>query len=428
MANDLTDLDRLAERTLPEFAPCFHGGAFFDAIGTEFADLSLRHEIINADVLDAWFPPAPAVLKAVRDDLAWLLRTSPPASADGLVRTIAQTRGLPPNCILPGAGSSDLIFLAFRQWLTPASRVLLLDPTYGEYAHVLEQVIGCQVERFALQREEAYAVDLERLGRSLEDSFDLLVLVNPNNPTGSCLPRSGLEAFLRRVPARTRVWLDEAYLDYVGPEESVESFAANSPNVVVCKSMSKVYALSGARAAYLCAAPDVVAELRSITPPWAVSLLAQIAAVKALQNPAYYAARYDETHHLRKWLEAELAQLPGWDILPGCANFVLCHLPEDGPDAATVMLPQARIISSRCRADGTAIGESCVAYCCQRAADAAAYARYTHRIRPLLILPIALVNPGQFRRNNRAFYESWRHFEFGQHSAGYGSNQSLGSH
>jgi histidinol-phosphate/aromatic aminotransferase/cobyric acid decarboxylase-like protein len=117
----------------------------------------------------------------------------------------------------------------------------------------------------------------------------------------------------------------------------MENLAANSRNVMVCKSMSKVYALSGARAAYLCAAPEQVAELRSLTPPWAVSLPAQIAAVKALQEPAYYAGRYAQTHLLRLRLEQELALFPGWEIIPGTANFALCHLPENGPDAATVV-------------------------------------------------------------------------------------------
>jgi histidinol-phosphate/aromatic aminotransferase/cobyric acid decarboxylase-like protein len=344
MTNTTIDIVLPSEPQPRAHAPCFHGGAFFEAIGPDFDHLSRRHEIINADVLDAWFPPSPRVLRALRDDLGWLLRTSPPASAAGLVSTIARARDLPEECVLPAGGSSDLIFLALREWLTPASRVLLLDPTYGEYAHVLERVIGCQVERFILRRDEAYAVNLELLAHRLAEPFDLVILVNPNNPTGRHVPRHDLESLLRCIPTETRVWIDEAYLDYVGAAESLENFAAHSRHVVVCKSMSKVYALSGARAAYLCASPDVVAELRAVTPPWAVSLPGQVAAVRALQDPEYYAARYAETRRLRERLEADLAAFPGWEIVPGCANFVLCHLPEDGPEAAK--------IAQRCRSRG----------------------------------------------------------------------------
>ena len=170
-----------------------------------------------------------------------------------------------------------------------------------------------------------------------------MVLVNPNSPTGRHVPREELIAVLRHAPPATRIWVDETYVEYAGPDQSLETFAAASENVIVCKSMSKVYALSGVRAAYLCAGPHQLEPLRPITPPWAVSLPAQVAAVKALQDPAYYAARYEETHRLRGQLIESLRPL-GLEIVPSVANFLLCHLPAGGPDAATVV--------SRCREHG----------------------------------------------------------------------------
>lgn len=325
-------------------AACFHGGAFFEAIGAEFDRLERRHRIINADVLDAWFAPSPNVIAALQEDLPWLLRTSPPTGCEGMVAAIARARGVQPENILPGAGSSDLIFLALRHWLTPSSRVLILDPTYGEYAHVLEHVVRCRVDRLNLARENNYQVDLGQLERLAMRGYDLIVLVNPNSPTGQHIPRVQLENILRKVPRSTRVWVDETYIEYAGKNESLEGFAAGSPNVVVCKSMSKVYALSGARAAYLCGGAAMIEDLRAINPPWAVSLLAQVAAVAALQDPNYHAARYAETHRLRNELAERLSMLTGWEVLPGIANFLLCHLPEDGPDAATIV--------KRCRTRG----------------------------------------------------------------------------
>src|SRR3954467_12260685 len=87
-------------------AHCFHGGSFFQEVGDTFAPLQKRHSVINADVLDAWFPPAPAVLSALQEHLPWLLRTSPPTSCDGLIKTIATARGVAPVNIVPAAGSS----------------------------------------------------------------------------------------------------------------------------------------------------------------------------------------------------------------------------------------------------------------------------------------------------------------------------------
>jgi len=230
-----------------------------------------------------------------------------------------------------------LIYLTLRAWLNRDSRVLILDPTYGEYAHVLESVLQCQVDRFPLNREENYRVDLEKLTWAVAGGYDVIVLVNPNSPTGQHIPRAELTRLLRRVPTPTRVWLDETYVDYAGSEQSLESFAAASRNVVVCKSMSKVYALSGVRAAYLCGPAEIISELRRHVPPWAVSLPAQVAAVAALSEPEYYLARWQETHRLRYHLRGELSKLPDWEIVPGCANFLLCHLPETGLSAAELV-------------------------------------------------------------------------------------------
>jgi histidinol-phosphate/aromatic aminotransferase/cobyric acid decarboxylase-like protein len=315
---------------------CYHGGAFFEAIGDEFDELSRKDDVINADVLDAWFDPAPSVLEAVAAHLPWTLKTSPPTGCEGMRRMLARARGVREENILPGAGSSDLIFLGLRHWLRPESRVLILDPMYGEYAHVLERVVGCRVDRLTLARAKNYSVECEQLATALERGYDWVMLVNPNSPTGQHVPRHHLESLLDAAPGTTRFWIDETYVEYAGPAQSLEQFAAASTNVVICKSMSKVYALSGARCAYLCGPAYLMDELRTISPPWAVSLPGQIAACEALRSVSYYRDRWNETHALREELSRDLRTL-GWDVLPACANFVLCHLPVSQPEASVVV-------------------------------------------------------------------------------------------
>jgi histidinol-phosphate/aromatic aminotransferase/cobyric acid decarboxylase-like protein/GNAT superfamily N-acetyltransferase len=326
------------------FAPrpdgCEHGGASFTALGTDFRTLGRRHDIVMADVLDAWFPPAPGIRAALTDDPAWVARTSPPSGAEGLAAEIAAARELPPDALAVGAGSSDLIFRAFGRRLTPGSRVLLTDPCYGEYAHVTERVIGCRVDRFPLCREDGWRIDPDRLSAAARSGrYDLVVVVNPNNPTGRHAPASGLRALIEAAPDRTHWWIDEAYLGYVGLDESLAGLAATDPRVTVCTSLSKMYALSGLRAAYAVAEPSTTAaELRRWTPPWPVGLPAQMAAVAALRDPEYYRDRWLATHALRGRLAADLAgAVRDVTVEESVANFLNLTLPPGGPSAARLV-------------------------------------------------------------------------------------------
>ena len=319
-------------------ADCYHGGAFFEAIGTEFDNLKRRNTIINADVLDAWFDPSPKILKELKSHLHWICKTSPPTDCSGMAKSIAKARGVKEENILPGAGSSDLIFLAFLEWLTASSRVLILDPTYGEYAHVLQNIIRCQVDHIDLLKENNYALDTDILVSKSKENYDLIVLVNPNSPTGQHIVRTKLETVLNQIPQSTRVWVDETYVEYTGNNQSLEKFAVKNRNIIICKSMSKVYALSGLRSAYLCASPYQLEKLKSKSPPWAVSLPAQIAAVIALKDEDYYNKCYEQTHVLREEFSLELSKIKSIEVVQSVANFLLCHLPENGPNAKTVVL------------------------------------------------------------------------------------------
>jgi histidinol-phosphate/aromatic aminotransferase/cobyric acid decarboxylase-like protein len=322
---------------------CYHGGDFFDAIGEEFETLDLRYEVINADVLDAWFDPAPNVIKALSSSLPWILKTSPPTGNEGMCRMLARSRGVLNSNIVAGAGSSDLIFLGLRHWIKSDSRVLILDPMYGEYAHVLEKVVKCKVDRLTLSRETNYKVQMEELSDCIQRAYDWVILVNPNSPTGQYIPKEELEILLKFAPEKTNFWIDETYLEYVAQAESLEQYSSASKNVIICKSLSKIFALSGARCAYLCGPSHHMDELRLISPPWAVSLPGQIAVCEALRNLDYYHERWAETCKLREELALGLSRL-GWEVLPGCANFLLCHLPSDQIEAS--------VFISACRRHG----------------------------------------------------------------------------
>ena len=312
-----------------------HGGASFDEVGVDFAHLERRDAVVSADVLDAWYDPAPSVLAALRDHLAWLVRTSPPVHAEGLVRTISEVRGIPEDRLLVGSGSSSLIYLALPQLVRAGDRVLVLDPTYGEYQHLLRTVMYMRPVRLELRREDAFQPRMDELLRQAELA-DVVLLVNPNSPTGTFLDADAMRAVLAAMPRMSWLVVDETYVDFVPGDASLETWIGAHPNVVIIKSMSKQHALSGLRVGYLAANEDLVRKLQPLNPPWPVSLMGQVAAVAALHDPAYYRARTEETRVLRDGLSDALAAVPGLLPYPSAANFLLVELLGRGVTAAEV--------------------------------------------------------------------------------------------
>lgn len=301
-----------------------HGGEYFKAIGEEFDDLWRRRDVINADVLDAWYEPAPAVLEAVREHLSWLIRTSPPTHGEGLIRVIAETRGVPENRVVVGSGSSSLIYLAFPVLLPEPKPIVILDPTYGEYEHLARRM-GLPVRKVHLEPEDGFRPDAPAILEAAKGA-GMVALVNPNSPTGVSLPKVEVQTLLEGLESETVLWVDETYIDFVPGKQSVESLVASHPNLVVCKSMSKFYALSGLRVGYLVCRPELADRLGTLSPPWSVGLLSQVAAVRALQSPEYYLLRTVETAQLREALHRSLQEIEGVKPFASETNFILCRL------------------------------------------------------------------------------------------------------
>jgi histidinol-phosphate/aromatic aminotransferase/cobyric acid decarboxylase-like protein len=305
----------------------FHAGEFFHAIGNDFSTLERSAEIINADVLDAWFDPSPKVIKKIQHYLPFILRTSPPNYSEGLIRTISDVRGIPEDHLISAEGSSELIFTFFQNMVSKKEKVLILDPMYGEYAHVLHHLCDAEVVLHMLKKENEFQIEPDLL---LEDirTFKpgVVVLVNPNSPTGKYLPKDQMLSLVKSISQDTTVIIDETYIEYAGSEHSLEKYIAEFENMVIIKSMSKVYALSGARVGYLAARKDIINRLSVFIPPWAVSLFGQIAGVEALKDQQYYDEKYTLTHLLRQEVYRELSQRRNLRVNDSIANFYLLEL------------------------------------------------------------------------------------------------------
>jgi histidinol-phosphate/aromatic aminotransferase/cobyric acid decarboxylase-like protein len=128
----------------------FHGGAFFEAVGADLRNLDRSGRIVSADVLDAWFDPSPRVTAFLREHLEFLLKTSPPNHAEGLIAEVANSREVPPESVLAGSGSSSILFHCLPRLLPARPKAVVMDPMYSEYEHIVETLLDGELIRMTL--------------------------------------------------------------------------------------------------------------------------------------------------------------------------------------------------------------------------------------------------------------------------------------
>ena len=278
-------------------------------------------------------PPAPRVLEDLNNNLAWYARTSPPLHADGLRDVISENCGIESSQIILGCGSSDLIFRVVPKFLMDQGTIVIPQPSYAEYRHVLTNLPGRQVEPFYTDGDDfVLQVDvLNEFSNSVDASA--IFLVNPCNPTGFALDKTQMIQLLDGI-GNMRIVEDETYVDYIGKENSIEQLVEQYPNLLILKSVSKFYALSGMRIGYAVASVRSAKQFQLETPPYIVSTPGQMAAIAAFESEEYYIDRVQETHHLRKSFAAKLNALPGLRVMPSNINCVLLDLKDTGWTAA----------------------------------------------------------------------------------------------
>jgi histidinol-phosphate aminotransferase len=211
--------------------------------------------------------------------------------------------------------------------LQPGDRVLNCPPTFGMYPFSTEIAGGRIVD---VPRSEDFGVDVAAVEREAPDA-KLLFLASPNNPTGNLLSRGELERLLATGPL---VVLDEAYVEFAGPEASHVGLVDEHDNLVVLRTFSKWAGLAGLRAGYGIMSPVLAAVLMAIKQPYNLNVAAGVAMLAALDDRDLLLERCRTIVELREALTRDLRAL-GWITpYPSEANFVLCRL--DGVDAAGV--------------------------------------------------------------------------------------------
>jgi len=246
------------------------------------------------------------------------LNIYPDAGQTEMRRLLADYTGVDAEHIVLGNGSDELIGLILRLFLEPGDEVINLVPTFDMFRF---GVILCNGKLVEVPRDEEYRVNVKAVKNAITKKTKLILLANPNNPTGTPTPQKDV---LELVETGVPIVADEAYVEFSG--ETVTHFVTNYDNLMVLRTFSKWAGLAGLRVGYGLMHPKIVGYLQTIKQPYNVNIAARVAVRESLKDREYLMQNVKAIVAERERLFDELSKLDWLKPFPSKANFVFCHV------------------------------------------------------------------------------------------------------
>ncbi len=279
------------------------------------------------------FPPHPEVIEAIVAATAAMNRYPDP-EATLLRGRIAERFEVEPGRIVVGNGSCEILLAAAAALCEPGDEILYAWPSFSMYPY-LPALTGAREVRVALADGDAH--DLGAMAAEVTAATQLLLVCNPNNPTGTHLPAAEIAAFCERVPPHVTVVLDEAYVEFQtddDPDATVDLLAA-FPNLVILRTFSKCYGLAGLRVGYAIGSTKFRAAVDAVRQPFSVNALAQAAGAEAILHQDDVARRVAGTIAERLRVGEALGEL-GLPVSESQANFAWVQLGDVEEEARLI--------------------------------------------------------------------------------------------
>ena len=236
-----------------------------------------------------------------------------------LLQALAARLGVAPNQIVLGNGSNDVLDLAARTFLNDGCQAISSQYAFAVYQIATRSAGAENVVVPALN----YGHDLDAMLAAITPTTRVIWLANPNNPTGTFIPYGQIERFLGDVPEQVLVVLDEAYYEYLGTADVVDSvqWLERYPNLLITRTFSKIYGLAGLRVGYGIAAPQVAGFLNRVRQPFNAGVLGLAGARAALEDEDFVGRSKKVNAEGRKQLQTGL-RVTGLEQLPAFGNFI----------------------------------------------------------------------------------------------------------
>ncbi len=273
----------------------------------------------------------------------------PDGDALALRQAIGSRFGLDPARIVCGAGSDDLIYQLCLAYGGPGRDIIMSAHGFAIY-----EIAGTYAgSRVIKAPERNLTADIDAMLAAVSPATRLVFLANPNNPTGSYLPRQEVERLRHNLPADVLLVLDSAYAEYVDlPDYDPAGLVNAGDHTVMTRTFSKIFGLGGMRIGWAYAAPAVIDVLNRVRAPFNVTLASQAAAIAALAEPGWVEKGRAHNREYRAVLTDGLHQA-GIKVWPSEGNFVLADFgTKEGADAADAALRARGIIVRKVGAYG----------------------------------------------------------------------------
>ena len=268
------------------------------------------------------YPPVPAVVAAIAAAAGDVNRYGDHRAAD-LRAAIAGWLDVDVDRVAAGCGSVGLLQQLLLAYVDPGDEVVYPWPSFEAYPIDVQLTGGVEVTVPLVD----HTFDLEAVAAAVTDRTKLVLLANPNNPTGTAVHVDQLRRLVEQVPDDVLVVVDEAYREFVTADlgDPITDLQPDHPNVVVLRTFSKAFGLAALRTGYAVADPDVVIELDKVLIAFAVNHLAQVASLAAIAARDEVQAVVDSITAERDRVMASLRS-DGWDLPDAHANFVYLPL------------------------------------------------------------------------------------------------------
>jgi histidinol-phosphate aminotransferase len=298
------------------------------------------------------FDPLPSVLEVVRES-SHRLNRYPEMTSVGVREALAERLAVSPDRVVVGAGSVGVLQQLLLAFAGVGEGVVFPWRSFEAYP-ILIGSVGATGVAVPLASNDDH--DLDAMAAAIGDRTRMVLLCLPNNPTGTLPSAHAIREFIDRVPDDVLVVIDEAYVEFVGVEQRIDSIDVlrDHANVCVIRTFSKAYGLAGLRIGYAIASADVAGALRRVYLPFAVSALAQRAACASLAAESELQLRVDAVVRERARVTAA-ARAAGWRVPDSHANFIWLRSEDDVRRVLMDSLDEAGVLARAYPSDGVRV-------------------------------------------------------------------------